>query len=207
MKNFADIKNSRMFVVLSILKGGTTRHKLTGIFYTFLIYGFVTPCGALMRPLPRVGEGQREVRNHYTTVSTPVWSVNAPTAFEVDSNGKAEPFLFSAKQTNSTVMLSTEKNLQGVNNNNPSAKPEPESLKKNNQNFVLEKNSSTFVLIQDQGISTNGESGYFYILLTTLTYKIGLFKSHVSRFFSKLTVPWSELRGEQSFLFNYSKIC
>lgn len=69
-------------------------------------------------------------------------------------------------------------------------------------NFGILDNSCMFVAIQDQGINISEKSGHFYVLLTTLIYKIRLFKSHVSRFFSKLTVPWSELRGEQSFLFN-----
>lgn len=69
-------------------------------------------------------------------------------------------------------------------------------------NFGISDNSCMFVTIQDQGIKAKENSGDFYILLTTLIYKIRLFKSHVSRYFSKVTVPWSELRGEQSFLFN-----
>ncbi len=104
MKNFAGIKNSRIFAMSLTTRGMRTRNILTGIFYTLLIYGFVTPCGRLMAPLPRVGEGQWEVRNHS---------------------------LFSAQSINSFNMSELhEKNLQGVNNSNPSAKPEPESLKK-----------------------------------------------------------------------------
>lgn len=110
MKNFGDIKNIRRFAVLSILKGGTTRHKLTGIFCALLLinFGFACPINSRVNSLSywKV-KGIAKPLN--TTVSTPVWSVNAPTAFEVDSNGKAEPFLFSAKRTNFTVMLSTEK--------------------------------------------------------------------------------------------------
>lgn len=69
-------------------------------------------------------------------------------------------------------------------------------------NFGISDNSCMFVTIQDQGIKAKENSGDFYVPLTTLIYKIRLFKSHVSRYFSKVTVPWSELRGEQSFLFN-----
>lgn len=69
-------------------------------------------------------------------------------------------------------------------------------------NFGILDNSCMFVSISDQGIKAKENSGDFYILLTTLIYKIRLFKSHVSRYFSKVTVPWSELRGEQPFLFN-----
>ena len=60
MKNFGDIKNIRRFVVSKKLqRGERTRQILTGIFYALLIYGFVTPCGALMRPLPESGGRQR----------------------------------------------------------------------------------------------------------------------------------------------------
>ena len=48
------IKNIRMFAPTSILRGGQTRQISAGIFYALAdhIYGFVPPCGALMRPLP-----------------------------------------------------------------------------------------------------------------------------------------------------------
>ena len=83
MKNFGDIKNIRRFAVHSNTESGTTRRNLSGIFCTLSII--------------------------LITVSTPVWSVNAPTALRVECNGKAEPFLFSAKRTNFAVMHSTEK--------------------------------------------------------------------------------------------------
>jgi hypothetical protein len=70
------------------------------------------------------------------------------------------------------------------------------------KNFGISDNSCMFVSISDQGINMIDENGYFYILLTTLINKIRLFKSHVVRFIICVTVPWSELRGEQSFLFN-----
>lgn len=94
MKSFGGIKNIRRFAVHSNTESGTTRISMSGIFYALLII--------------------------LITVSTPVWSVNAPTALRVECNGKAEPF-FIFRQTNSTVMHSTEKNLQGVKHSNPSA--------------------------------------------------------------------------------------
>ena len=130
------LDKAKMFAniaVLSILKGGTTRRKLSGIFCTLLLvnFGFVTPC-IVVRLYCSQSERQREVRESIKiTVSTPVWSVNAPTAFEVDSNGKAKPFSFFAQKiTNSTVMLSTEKNLQGVKHSNPLASNTQKNLKK-----------------------------------------------------------------------------
>lgn len=83
MKKFAGIKNISRFTVHSNTESGTTRRNLSGIFCTLTII--------------------------LITVSTPVWSVNAPTALRVECNGKAEPFFFSAKRTNLTVMHSTEK--------------------------------------------------------------------------------------------------
>lgn len=68
-------------------------------------------------------------------------------------------------------------------------------------NFGISDNSCMFVVIQDQGINMIDENGYFYILLTTLINKIRLFKSHVVRYIFCVTVPWSELRGEQPFLY------
>lgn len=83
MKNFGDIKNIRRFAVPFYTVSGTTRRNLTGIFYALLII--------------------------LITVSTPVYSYNGYTAHRVKGNGKAEPFLFSAKRTNFTVMPFTEK--------------------------------------------------------------------------------------------------
>lgn len=93
-----NLDGSTMFANIAVSykpnRGIEARNILTGIFYTLLIYGFVTPCGALMRPLPRFGVGQREVQNR---------------------------FLFSAN-TNSFIMSKQiEKNLQGVKYSNPSA--------------------------------------------------------------------------------------
>jgi hypothetical protein len=72
MKNlFADIKNIRMFEANYIHRGGAiVRQFDAGIFYvrTLNIFGFVPPCGALMRPLP-------------------LWC---------SSTGKAEPFFHTA---------------------------------------------------------------------------------------------------------------
>lgn len=66
-----------------ILRGGRTRSLLLGIFCTlFIIYGFVPPCGALMRPLP----------------------------LRCSATGKAEPFFYSRQlRTNQSVMHYTEK--------------------------------------------------------------------------------------------------
>lgn len=114
------LDKAKMFANIAVhsnTESGTSRSKLTGIFYTFLLlnFGFVTPCEKLMLSRPLCGDGQREVRDQLnTTVSTPVWSVNAPTALRVECNGKAKPFSFFAQKTNSTVMHSTEKNLQAT---------------------------------------------------------------------------------------------
>lgn len=52
MKNFGDIKNIRMFAEPYITQSGRTHRNLSGIFYALIIiFGFVPPCGALMRPL------------------------------------------------------------------------------------------------------------------------------------------------------------
>lgn len=69
-------------------------------------------------------------------------------------------------------------------------------------NFGISDNSCMFVTFYAKGTKTNEKNGHFYVLLTTLIYKIRLFKSHVSRFFSKLTVPLARMRGEQPFLYS-----
>jgi hypothetical protein len=63
-----------IFAAHSILNGGETRLYAAGFFYActlHYIYGFVPPCGALMRPLP----------------------------LRWNATGKAEPFFYSAEQT------------------------------------------------------------------------------------------------------------
>lgn len=87
----AVIKNIRMFVVTSILRGGKTRQISAGIFYTCTdhICGFVPPCRVLMDLLP----------------------------LRWKSTGKAEPFFyyyFRQVRTNQSVMTSTEKTCSGV---------------------------------------------------------------------------------------------
>lgn len=87
----AVIKNIRMFVVTSILRGGKTRQISAGIFYTCTdhIFGFVPPCRVLMDLLP----------------------------LRWKSTGKAEPFYyyyFRQVRTNQSVMTSTEKTCSGV---------------------------------------------------------------------------------------------
>lgn len=87
----AVIKNIRMFVVHSILRGGQTRQISAGIFYTCAdhIYGFVPPCRVLMDLLP----------------------------LRWNATGKAEPFFyynFRQFRTNKSVMHSTEKTCSGV---------------------------------------------------------------------------------------------
>ena len=87
----AVIKNIRMFVVTSILRGGKTRQISAGIFYTCTdhIFGFVPPCRVLMDLLP----------------------------LRLKSTGKAEPFFyyyFRQVRTNQSVMTSTEKTCSGV---------------------------------------------------------------------------------------------
>lgn len=94
-----NLDGSTMFANIAVSKharrGERARQILTGIFYALLIYGFVTPCGALMRPQPLLGVGQRDVQNR---------------------------FLFSAHETDSFEMSKLEeKNLQGVKYSNPSA--------------------------------------------------------------------------------------
>lgn len=80
------LEHSGMFANIAvhyILRGGRTRSLLLGIFCTlFIIYGFVPPCGALMRPLP----------------------------LRCSATGKAEPFFYSRQlRTNQSVMHYTEK--------------------------------------------------------------------------------------------------
>ena len=62
------IKNIRMFVVHSILRGGKARQISAGIFYALAdhiyVYGFVPPCRVLMDLLP-LGGMQRERRNRF----------------------------------------------------------------------------------------------------------------------------------------------
>ena len=87
----AVIKNIRMFVVHSILRGGQTRQISAGIFYTCTdhICGFVPPCRVLMDLLP----------------------------LRWNATGKAEPFFycnFRQLRTNISVMHSTEKTCSGV---------------------------------------------------------------------------------------------
>lgn len=69
-------------------------------------------------------------------------------------------------------------------------------------NFGISDNSCMFVTFYAKGTKTNEKHGHFYVLLTTLIYKIRLFKSHVSRSFSKLSVPLARMRGEQPFLYS-----
>lgn len=89
------LKNIRMFAVLNILRGGLTRQASAGIFYALadrILYGFVPPC----------------------------WSVNAPTASKVLSNGKGETvFLFSPAKNKFFRMLNRRKICSGVNYNIP----------------------------------------------------------------------------------------
>jgi hypothetical protein len=79
------MKKSSTFAASYILNGGYVRLYAAGIFYACTlqhIYGFVTPCGALMRPLP----------------------------LRCRTTGSAEPFLFPAQHTILSVMSYTEKN-------------------------------------------------------------------------------------------------
>ena len=92
------IKNIRMFVVHFIHRGGQTRQISAGIFYACAdhIYGFVPPCGALMRPLP----------------------------LRCKSTGKAEPFFyynFRQLRINQSVMTYTEKICSRAKHSSPSA--------------------------------------------------------------------------------------
>ena len=87
------IKNIRMFVVHSILRGGKARQISAGIFYALAdhiyVYGFVPPCRVLMDLLP----------------------------LRWNATGKAEPFfyfIFRWLRTKLSVMHSTEKTCSGV---------------------------------------------------------------------------------------------
>lgn len=164
------LDKAKMFANIALhsnTESGTSRSKLTGIFYTFLLlnFGFVTPCIVVMAILPHVGEGQREVRDQLnTTVSTPVWSVNAPTALRVECNGKAEPFLFSAKQTNSTVMHSTEKNLQATSIQKEYARTPTKRVhtkKQSSKNFEDSENVSMFAESNATGQDIHGTTTDF----------------------------------------------
>lgn len=80
MKNFAGIKNIRRFVSTNKTTSGIgTRNILTGIFYALSII--------------------------LITVSTPAWSVNAPTARRVLVSGKGKPFLFFPNQRTTIMSL------------------------------------------------------------------------------------------------------
>ena len=68
------IKNIRMFVVHSILRGGKARQISAGIFYALAdhiyVYGFVPPCRVLMDLLP----------------------------LRWNATGKAEPFFYGSRE-------------------------------------------------------------------------------------------------------------
>lgn len=68
------------------------------------------------------------------------------------------------------------------------------------KNFGISDNSCMFAMFYAKGTKTNEKNGHFYVLLTTLIYKIRLFKSHVSRFFSKLTGSFGEDERRTVFL-------
>ena len=89
------IKNIRMFAPHYILRGGQTRQTSAGIFYALAdhIYGFVPPCGALLRPLP----------------------------LRCSATGKAGPFFYSRRpRTNQSVMHYTEKTCSRAKHSTPS---------------------------------------------------------------------------------------
>lgn len=118
------LKNIRMFVTTSIHRGGKTCQTSAGIFYAFadrILYGFVPPCGALMRPLPLWWKSMGKAKPFllYGFVP-PCWSVNAPTASKVLSNGKGETvFYFRLPRINKSVMTSTGEICSGVNYSSP----------------------------------------------------------------------------------------
>jgi hypothetical protein len=80
------LEKAKMFsnIAVSFLpsRGIVTHSLLLGIFYTLLIYGFTTPCGSLMAPLPRLGEGQWEVWNHS------LFSTHNTNSFEMSEKSK-----------------------------------------------------------------------------------------------------------------------
>ena len=93
------IKNIRMFVVHSILRGGKARQISAGIFYALAdhiyVYGFVPPCRVLMDLLP----------------------------LRWNATGKAEPFfyfIFRWLRTKLSVMHSTEKTCSRAKHSTPS---------------------------------------------------------------------------------------
>lgn len=95
------IKIFYMFAVLNILKGGETRSNTCGYFYAhnFTIQRFCTP----------------------------VWSVNAPTALEVLSNGKGRTVFFCL-QTKFSEMLNTEKRCLNGKHSTRQTEPSGEVL-------------------------------------------------------------------------------
>ena len=97
--------SSKMFAIFAatfIPSGGIVRLYAAGFFYActlHYIYGFVPPCGALMRPLP-LGESQRERRDR---------------------------FFILPKQTILSEMTFTEKDCLPVNNSSRTSTPGRES--------------------------------------------------------------------------------
>ena len=65
-ENFAVSKIVFIFATIYLLNGGLIRSYATGFFYVLkqTIYGFVPPCGALMRPL-LLSVDQRAGRNRF----------------------------------------------------------------------------------------------------------------------------------------------
>jgi hypothetical protein len=107
------MKNCSIFAAHYVLDGGRIRLYAAGIFYALAllaIYGFATPCGALMRPLPS----------------------------RCSATGSAEPFFyFPPQQTILSVMHYTEKIATGKKHSTPASTPDCESVNQLSQLNLL----------------------------------------------------------------------
>lgn len=136
------LEKAKMFSNIALSKharrGERARQILTGIFYALLIYGFVTPCGALMRPQPLLGVGQRDVQNR---------------------------FLFSAHETDSFEMSKLEeKNLQATSIQKEYARTPTKrvhSKKQSSKNFEDSENVSMFAESNATGQDIHGTTTDF----------------------------------------------
>lgn len=139
MKSFAGIKNISRFAEPNNTASGTTRISMSGIFYTLLII--------------------------LITVSTPVWSVNAPTARRVLGNGKAEPFFFSAKfkDINMSIPNSLQECSNGIVEPHKTRTPTKRvhSKKQSSKNFEDSENVSMFAESNATGQDIHGTTTDF----------------------------------------------
>ena len=161
-KYFADMKIMRIFATHSTLNGVHKRLYAAGFFYfpQLQTIGSVPPCGELMLPLP----------------------------LRWNATGKAEPLLFSAKQTNLSVMHSTEKNcLNGkisTSNTSNSTKTAPaQKARKLNGKEAVNTNGIP-------AVAEKPKKHYYIVNVRALghwatDFKSGLYVSRILRALSK----------------------